>query len=246
MLSHLAEVCCACMPAQELAALAEVRVVAGIEVYQEGEKAWVRWESDAERVLACLLAIPGVMLYAWRDGRWHRPGAVLPALDVPTHGKFRPLHEVLFPASVQPWIAKLNDPTRPWDHVRLGLLAYHRPRPTTAMLVSARDLLAWAETVPSARLSPLLAACTGQEVLLLGSRLPPILAGQRFWGQMVLLPLGTRLEPDLPERTVADALGLSDDHLLLVREAGEQIIPRPSFQPLHRAGLRRLAQEVSK
>src|SRR6516162_2861722 len=112
MLSHLAEVCCACMPAQELAALAEVRVVAGIEVYQEGEKAWVRWESDAERVLACLLAIPGVMLYAWRDGRWHRPGAVLPALDVPTHGKFRPLHEVLFPASVQPWIAKLNDPTR--------------------------------------------------------------------------------------------------------------------------------------
>ena len=72
-----------------------------------------------------------------------------------------------------------------------------------------------------------------------------MLSGQRFWGKAILLPLGTRLEPDLPEQMVADALGLDEDHLLLVREAGEQVIPREVFQPLHRAGLRRLTQEVS-
>ena len=243
MLPHLADVCCACIPAEELAALDEVRVVQGVEVYQQQEKIWVRWESRSEAVLACMLAIPGVVLYAWRDGRWRRPGAVLPAFDVPAHAKYQPLHQVLFPAPVQPLSANKVD--RPPDHVRLSLLSDHRPRPTTAMLAAAGEILAWADSVPSFRLSQLLAARSGQEVLLLGNRLPPVLSGQRFWGKTILLPLGTRLEPDLPEQMVADALGLDEDHLLLVREAGEQVIPREVFQPLHRAGLRRLTQEVS-
>jgi hypothetical protein len=244
MLPHFAEVCCASIPAKELGALAAVRVVPGVEVYQQQEKDWVRWEKGMENVLASLLAIPGVALYAWRDGRWHRPGAVLPAFDVPAHGEFRPLHQVLFPAAVQPLPADAD--ARPWKPVRLDLVPDHRPRPTSAMLVPAHEILAWTESVPSFRLSQILAACNGNEVLLLGSRLPPVLSGKRFWGKMILVPLGMRLEPVISERMIAEALDLDTDHLLLVREAGEQMIPREAFEPLHRAGLRRLAQEVSR
>ena len=55
-----------------------------------------------------------------------------------------------------------------------------------------------------------------------------------------------RLEPALSERMIAQALDLDADHLLLVRETGAQMVPRAAFEALHRAGLRRLAQEVSR
>src|SRR5262245_60548492 len=102
MFAPFADVCCASLPGDRLGALADLRAVPGVSVLLEQEHIWVRWERGDERVLRALLPIPGAILYAWRDGVWQRAGARLPAFDVPAGGDYRPLHDVLFPASVQP------------------------------------------------------------------------------------------------------------------------------------------------
>src|SRR5438132_10442345 len=116
MLEQLVDVCCACLPAKELSALANVRVVPGVTVYQHGDTAWVRWEHQEEDVLRRLLPIPGVIFYCWREGSWYRLGASMPAFEVPAEAAYQPLHQILFPAPVQPLPAP-NE--RRWQPIRL-------------------------------------------------------------------------------------------------------------------------------
>ena len=86
MLPRFADVSCACLPAEYLAALAELRASPGILTLQHGDKIWVRWEGSDDAVLQRLLPIPGVVLFDWREGRWYRFGSALPAFEVPQHG----------------------------------------------------------------------------------------------------------------------------------------------------------------
>ena len=57
----------------------------------------------------------------------------------------------------------------------------------------------------------------------------------------VLVPLGQRLEPDLPESAVLDALGISQEELLILESDRAQVVACQALQPLTRAGLRLLA-----
>jgi hypothetical protein len=75
-------------------------------------------------------------------------------------------------------------------------------------------------------------------VLLLGSRLPPISDAVRYWGEAVLVPLGYRPEPEVPPAALRAAAGAADEELLLLGEAGAELIPRGAFSPLTRAGVR--------
>jgi hypothetical protein len=237
MLPQLVDVCCASLPVNALPALAAVRVVPGVTVYQQGDRAWVRWENQEEDVLRRLLPIPGVILYCWREGVWYRLGESLPAFEVPVDAPFQPLYQLLFPAPVQPLPAPKEESWRP---INLRLQPEHQPRPATALVASATAILAWAEQVPSFRLDQFRAAWNGAEVLVIGPRLPAVASGRRVWGKTLLLPLGFRLEPDVPESTIRAAFGLTRGELLLIDADGEQIIPRDVFEPLHRSGLRRL------
>src|ERR1700733_12997959 len=102
MLAQYAEICWASLPPEGLAALAEVRAVPGVTVLRQSAATWVRWEAGDERVLRCVLPVPGVALYSFRDGHWYRLGGHVPAFEVVAEGDFQPLHQVLFPAPVQP------------------------------------------------------------------------------------------------------------------------------------------------
>jgi hypothetical protein len=262
MLSPLHEVCRASLPREALPALAGLRGRPGVEVTLTGERAWVSWTEGDDAVLRRVLPVAGVELYVPRDGRWHRMGHHLPAFDALAAGESQPLDRVLFPAPVQP----LPPLASAYQPVSLRLARDHRPRQASAGAYDLAELTTWAEAVPSARLKTLTAAYSGHRVLLLGERQPPLPGGERFWGERVLVPLGYRPEPALPESALRAALGAAEEELLCLKAACEasspprgeggkmekpqaavevEIIPRAAFQPLTRAGLRLAAREVA-
>lgn len=248
MTTPLQEVCRASLPREALPILAGLRGRSGVQVALEGERAWVTWPEGDDEVLRRVLPVSGVELYVSREGRWHRFGCHLPRFGIVPEGVAEPLDHVLYPAPVQ----SVAPPSRELRPVALWLAPDHRPRQASAGAYALDELTAWADTVPSARLKTLLAACQGRRVLLLGRRLPSLLGGERFWGESVLVPLGYRPEPALPESALRAALGAADDELLLLKAAGgsakpqaaAEIIPRAVFEPLTRAGLRLALREA--
>jgi hypothetical protein len=235
----LRDVSCASLPATALAVLADVRCVPNVRVALVGDRAWVHWPPGDEAVLRRVLPVAGAELYVRRDGLWHRPGQALPVFGLPFDAPTQPLDRVLTPAPLQ---AEASPPQqlRP---TRLRLLRDDRPRAATALLCAQTEVMCWADRATTAQLTALRAARCGESVVLLGHPLPPLARSERFWGADLLMPLGCRLEPALPESAVRRALGVPADELLLVRHGGVEIIPGDALQPLTRAGVRLTAEE---
>jgi hypothetical protein len=244
MFAAYADVRCASLPPGLLEALAAVRAVPGVRVLQTAQRLWVSWNGD-ERVLRAVMSLPGVTLYAARDGTWQRLGARLPAFEVPAEGDYRPLHDVLFPAPAHPVPAPAEDAQR-WVKQVIRLAPDDLPRATSALLIGLDAFLAWADTVPDARLRKLRGALSGTELFVRGTRLPLLAGGRRFWGERVLRPVGMRLEPDLPESVVRQAVRVNDDELFVLHADGRgEAIPDAALQPLARAALRRAVSDCS-
>jgi hypothetical protein len=232
----LDQVCLARLPAGALPALAEMRTTSGVEVAREGEWAWVRWQAGEETVPRRLLPVFGVQLYEQREGRWHEAGHSLPAFDVPARLSYRPLLEEVTPARV----SGLSPPGLSPQPVELRLVADDVVRPTSAMECRLQDFVCWMDDVPSARLHRLRAAHCRGRLLVRGERLPLLDQSDRFWGEHILAPLGSRLDPALPESAYREALGLEASETLLFRDDGCQLIPGESFSAVTRAGIRQL------
>ncbi|RUL85747.1 hypothetical protein [Tautonia sociabilis] len=247
------------LPCSGLPALAALRARPDIRVGVAGETAWISWDpadSARDEVVEALLPVPGAVFFRQgeEDGRWYRIGSRLPDLDarfpvnLDDDGEFPlraeagaapalPLHRVLVPGPIR-W----EPPSGAWEPVRLRLERDDRPRPASALLATAGALLPWAESAPTARLGALRAARSGDRVLVFGRRLPPIPGAGRLWGHRVLIPLGMRAEPALPEPRLAEALGLADDQLALIGpDARIERLPSRVLVPLSRQAARRMA-----
>jgi hypothetical protein len=239
MTSPLDGVCCACLPQEALAALAEVRSRPDVEAALLDGRAWVRWTAGDEDVLRCVLPVPGAELYACRDGLWYRPGRRLPSFDVPALTGALPLHRVLTPA---PFIPErpAAAPLRPEP---LRLVRDDRPRPATALVCDAVALAGWADSAPNAALAALRGARWGRLVLVLGRRLPSPAGAERFWGHRVLTPLGFRSEPDWAESALCQAMRLEPEEIVWLREGRVVVVPGEALRPLSRASLRLARRE---
>jgi hypothetical protein len=231
----LQDVCYASLPAAALAVLAELRCRPEIRVILVGDRAWVRWEPDGGLVLDRVLPVQGVVLYARRDGRWYQHGRSLPAFDLPADTLGQPLAKVLTPAPVLPLAA----PPVWAQPLRLRLVREEQPRPSSGLLCRPAELGTWADTATTAQLTSVRAAWRDGQGLLLGRRLPPIADGIRFWGGRVLVPLGFRLDPALPEGELLALLGVEDSEFVLWKESEAEILSQEAFEPLTRAGIRR-------
>jgi hypothetical protein len=113
-----------------------------------------------------------------------------------------------------------------------------QPRPTSALCCGLGELEAWVSQATTRQLEALQAAWSGERVLLLGSNFSATLPGQRYWGRDVLVPLGWRPEPSLPEAVLRAALNLQPDEIALLDSRGPEPIPRSAFGPISRAGVR--------
>ena len=123
-----------------------------------------------------------------------------------------------------------------------------RPRPASGVLCSMARLASWAEHATTGRLAALRAAWAvgpeggpdDREVLVLGDprALPAVPEGVRFWGANLLIPLGFRPDPELPEPALCRALGAGPDDLVVLLGQDHERIPRAAFQTLSRAAVR--------
>jgi hypothetical protein len=228
------EACCASLPQSALELLADARGLPGISLmFMEG-RCWVHWPVGHEEVTLRVLAVPGVKLFVRRDKHWYRPGHCLPAFDVPEAFTGLPLHEVLIPASI---------PTKPVEdcsakHVRLQLVREDRPYATTALRCPLTALARWADSAMTVQVEGLRGALAGTEVVLRGSPLPILPGSKRYWGDRVLLPLGFRMDPDLPQTALQEAIQLKEGQIAFLDEAGVEVIPGDLLRPLSRASIR--------
>jgi hypothetical protein len=233
MAEPLHDVCCASLPVESLPALAELRAHQGIRVKRDGGLAWIFWKAGDAAVLRRVLPVRGAEVFARSGDFWVRPGHSLPAFGVPDETGTKPLAEVVFPEAVRP----LMKERLALERVRLTLTRDDRPRPATALLCRLDELGRWADGVPESRLSSLEAAQCDELALVRGDRLPELAGGERFWGVVVLTPLGFRPEPALAERELGRALGLADNDLALLTAEGAEVIDNGLFRRLTRAGL---------
>src|SRR5690242_7899362 len=186
---------CACLPATRLASLAGLRRVPGVTVTVAGDRAWVRWGPGSAEVLDRVRPIQGVELYVRRGGLWYRLGHRAPTFGLPVDDEGAvPLDRAVLPLAVRP-----EPPGTAPAPVELTLVPDDTARPATALECPLDALARWAEMAPTARLSPLRAARSGDRALVRGRPLPPLAGCRRYWGRTVLAPLGLRPEPGLPE-----------------------------------------------
>lgn len=235
----LRDVSAARLPAAGLGALAAVRNRDGVGVLQQGETVWVFWPAGRQEVVRCLLAVPGVVFFARRDGNWFRFGSLVPTGDEPPAGEGRPIAAVLVPARFEPLAPEPHTLTP----FRLTVVRGGAPKPATALLCTVNDLLKWADEATTAELTAVRAARCGDRAILLGSRLPVLASATRFWGKDVLVRIGFRAEPALNDDALREAVGVTGEELLLLDETGAEVIPRVAFEPLTRAGVRLGARE---
>ena len=223
------------LPRPALAALAPLRAAGGVQVVV-GAFAWVTWDGPRPDVIAAVLAIPGAELFEPRDGRWFRPGARLPAFDVPPAGEPVPLDRAIVPAG----FPATEPGDRELKRVPLRLVRCEARRPTSAVRCSLSALQAWADTATTAEIAAVHAARCGDVAWLRGRPLPAVVKAERFWGERVLIPLGLRAEPDWPEAALREAANVGPDELLVLTETGTEAIPSDAFRPLTRGAVRRV------
>lgn len=235
------EVCAARIPAMHATALAPVRDQSDVRVFRADADIWVRWPAGRGDVLRCLLPVPGVAFFLARGGRWFRFGSRLPTSDVPPDGEGEPVAAVIAPEKIEP----VPPGSRSFTPVMLGIVRGGGPHSATALACDIADLRRWAETATTAELAAVQAACSGSRAILLGAKLPALPQAARYWGSDLLVPVGCRPEPDLAPAILREAIGAGPDDLAVLDERGAEIIPRSAFEPLTRAGVRLLLEEVA-
>jgi hypothetical protein len=235
----LPEACCARLPAEALLLLADLRARGDVRTRLDGPAVWVHWPAADREVLRRVLALRGAEVFERRGEHWYRAGRSLPSFEVRGEEGARPLAALLMPAAVQPEVCAAA-----FVPLRMALVRDDHPRPAGALCCSLAELAEWGEKATSRQLAGLQAAwCPAGSVLVLGERLPPLAAGERYWGRSLLVPLGFRADPDLTEDALREALGLGGDVGILTAE-GLEVVPRSAFGPLTRAGVRLAVGQV--
>jgi MoxR-vWA-beta-propeller ternary system domain bpX2 len=243
---------CASLWANDLPVLADLRSRPEIRVLLVGDRAWVCWPADPELIqevlVARMLPLEGVQLFIERGGQWYRLGERLPTFGVP----FREGADgVLLDRLLIPGKLAAQRPERRFDEaVRVGLVRDEREgfRPATAFRCSLHALSSWAERATSSQLSSLQAALriasdgegADADAFVLGAagELPLLPESVRYWGNDLLIPVGFRAEPDLPEGAFRRVVGAGDGDLVVLDEDGFELIGREAFKPLSRASIR--------
>jgi hypothetical protein len=245
--------------AEDLASLADLRGRAQMRVTLAAGRAWIWWQADSDvtpdLVARRIMPLEGAELFTRRGGQWYRLGERLPAFGIPSGALVAgvSLDRIVIPAKISAERPVGNLPER--LAVRVVPYDSRQNRPATAMRSSIAELAAWADWATSYRLSCLRGAwrvaCRGEdgpsEALVLGDpgTLPLLPGSTRFWGGDLLVPLGFRVDPELPAPAIRHIVGAGQDELVLMDENGHELIAREAFKPLTRTGIR-LAREGAR
>ena len=220
--------------ATDLTCLALLRDRPDIRVRLVEDVAWLNWTTSQADVVRALVPLPGVTFFQSTHGLRRRFGSRLPTNEAPPIAEERSLAGVLSPS--------LPAPVQPsggaFAGVSLRLIRCEFPQPTTALVCELAALRFFADTATTAELAGVSGLRTGDRAILFGLRLPLIPGAARFHGQDVLMPVGFRLEPELPAAVIRSAVSAKPHEVLLISETEFQLIPQDRAEPLTRAGIR--------
>jgi MoxR-vWA-beta-propeller ternary system domain bpX2 len=228
---------------------------ASLRVEDLASLADLRGRARLRVVAARIMPLEGAELFTRTGGQWYRLGEQLPAFGVPLGAPAAglSLDRIVVPARISAERPERHLPAR--LAVRVVRDDAQRNRPAAAMRSSIDELAAWADWATSYRLSCLRGAwralspdAEGQaEALVLGDpgALPLLPFSTRFWGADLLVPLGFRVDPELPASAIRHIVGAGQDELVLMDEEGYELIAEQAFQPLTRSGIR-LAREGAR
>lgn len=234
----------ASIPVSAVETLADLRSARELFVLLAGQRAWLRWTTVDDTLVLRLMALPDVALYDLRAGLWYPHGRRLPAFDVPLASDgFVEIHRAVVPLPIKPR-TPAQSPLAP---VTLALVPSAEFRPATALQCGLRTLIRWSDSVSSQRLAGLAGVFAGRTILVIGRDVPAILSGRRYWGSRVLIPLGFRADPALPESVICAALGVTGDDLLILEDDSYDVVPATAIVPhLTRANLRLARERASR
>jgi hypothetical protein len=122
--------------------------------------------------------------------------------------------------------------------VTVGIVRGGDPKVATALLCEPSSLATWVDSATTAEIVAVKAAWWRRLAILLGEKLPTVSGGVRYWGDDLLVPVGFRPDPDLPPVILRAAIGAEADEVVVIDKDGATVIPRDTFTPLSRAGVR--------
>jgi MoxR-vWA-beta-propeller ternary system domain bpX2 len=244
---------------EDLASLADLRGRARMWVTVAEGRAWVWWQADSdvtpEVVARRIMPLEGAELFTRTGGQWYRLGERVPAFGVPLDAVAAglSLDRIVVPAKItaERPVGNLPEPLV----VCVVRCDSRQNHPATAMRSSIDELAAWADWATTSQLSCLrgawLRASAGEagtsEALVLGElgTLPLLPGSTRFWGVDLLVPLGFRVDPELPAPSIRHVFGAGQETLVMIDEKGHELIAREAFKPLTRTCIR-LAREGAR
>lgn len=247
----LSEASAASIPVTGLPALGGLRRTDGVRVAQDGDRVWVYWPAGAEEIIRQVLPVDGVELFTFRAGLWYRVGRSIPVPAGDPSGPggttrtgrpTKPLDAVILPA-----LSAVPAPASPpVVACRLRLVRDDHPREATGLCCAVAALARWADGATTVHVEGLEGALFDGQILVRGPRLPVVAGAERFWGERVLIPLGRRPDPELPEPILREAAGVAVNELLVLRDgatgATAEAVPLPAFARLTRAALKLAAR----
>jgi len=223
------------LPQAQRAALAQCRLLPGLETAEAGDAIWVRGGELKEAQERLLRAIPRAEWFRIDvGGELRQEGKRLTSGLLPTLA-WRPITEASPVALPRPGFA--GTPLRP---AGLELVRSGEPRTPNLLLVTKEEWSRYVETAPLVRLASWKFAADGAgRILVRGLPLPP-LPGERFVEEDgIALPAGWTFALPLSAGVVRDVLGIPrGDIALFASEGTWEHVAERDFVPASRAAVR--------
>lgn len=228
--------------AAESSAVADLRLIAGLEIAETGGVVWLRGAALTDSLRLSLRKVPGLCRFdLLAGGRLLAEGARVPLGRLPEL-RWQPLRQWLpVRLSTAPGL-----PAMP-PGVRLRLVRSAEERAASGLLADLPAWLAFATEAPEMRLRPLrFAAARDGRVWIEGSPLPAI-SGRRFYVKDgVAISCGFTWTPALSVAALRRWLGLAEGDVALAVEEGDwEIIRAEQFVPATRSAVRATAEALA-
>jgi hypothetical protein len=230
-----------CLAQEDAMALAALRLVAGLEVAEQGGLVWVRGPQVEERLEVKVAGLPARARYEWLPPNGLRPvDCKIPLARLP-EVQWRPLAAWL---RVETPLAAMAGTPPPG--LSLRLVRSTREQEPELLLTGLEEFRDFAMTAAQVRLERLhFAANVEGQVLVRGRPLPP-LPGRRFvLNGGVAVPAGFSWEPAISAEVLARRFAASEETVVLWNEDGTFTrLHREQFFPASRSAVRATAEGV--
>jgi hypothetical protein len=223
------------LAARDREALGAVRCLPGLRVAEAGGQLWLRGIPTDVTPDLRLRQLPAVQTYLLDEGEY-----LFPAGGLTPVGRLNDMHWTPLAAYIRPELPTSALPGKGVGRYPVRLVPSGRAEAGTALVTELAVWRQYATTAPEVRLQGLhFAASENDQVLVLGTPLPPV-PGKEYWlTHNLLLPAGFDFELPLAAGLLAAKLNPRNDAVLRFAPDGRwEKIPKEALVPASRSAAR--------